>query len=136
MSSYGPLIEEKMQAFLEEEYQKGTREMTTSEICKMIGKHTGEDSFLYWAYKNNVNVVVPGIMDGAVGSQIWLFAQKHSDFRIDMIGDANLLAGLVFKAEKSGAFMIGADCQSTTRCGGTSTGTDGLCILHNYCAGI
>jgi len=107
MDSYGPLIEEKMQAFLEEEYQNGTKEMTTAEICKMIGKHLGEDSFLYWAYKNNVDVVVPGIMDGAVGSQIWLFTQKHNDFRLNMTGDANLLSGLIFKAEKSGAFMIG-----------------------------
>ena len=107
MDSYGPLIEEKMQAFLEEEYQSGVKEMTTAEICKMIGKHLGEDSFLYWAYKNDISVIVPGIMDGAVGSQIWLFTQKHSDFKLDMIGDANLISGLIFKAEKSGAFMIG-----------------------------
>jgi len=107
MDSYGPLIEEKMQEFLEEEYQKGTKEMTTVEISKMIGKHLGEDSFLYWAYKNDISVVVPGIMDGAVGSQIWLFTQKHNDFKLDMTGDANLLSGLIFKAEKSGAFMIG-----------------------------
>jgi len=107
MDSYGPLIEEKMQEFLEEEYQKGTKEMTTAEISKMIGKHLGEDSFLYWAYKNDISVVVPGIMDGAVGSQIWLFTQKHNDFKLDMTGDANLLSGLIFKAEKSGAFMIG-----------------------------
>ena len=107
MDSYGPLIEEKMQMFLEEEYQNGVKEMTTAEICRMVGKHLGEDSFLYWAYKNNVNVVVPGIMDGAVGSQIWLFTQKHSDFKLNMTGDADLLSGLIFKAEKSGAFMIG-----------------------------
>jgi len=107
MESYGPIIEEKMQEFLEEEYQNGTREMTTAEICKMIGKHLGEDSFLYWAYKNNVNVVVPGIVDGAVGSQIWLFTQKHNDFKLNIIGDSELLSGLIFKAKKSGAFMIG-----------------------------
>jgi deoxyhypusine synthase len=107
MDSYGPLIEEKMSAFLEEEYQKGVREMTTADICKMIGKHLGEDSFLYWAYKNDIDVVVPGIMDGAVGSQIWMFTQSHSDFKLNIIGDANLLSGLIFKAEKSGAFMIG-----------------------------
>ena len=107
MDSYGPLIEEKMQSFLEEEYQNGNKEMSTSEICKMIGKHLGEDSFLYWAYKNDIDVVVPGIMDGAVGSQIWLFTQKHADFKLNIVGDANLLSGLIFKAEKSGAFMIG-----------------------------
>ena len=107
MDSYGPLIEEKMQAFLEEEYKNGVKEMSTAEICKTIGKHLGDDSFLYWAWKNDVDVVVPGIMDGAVGSQIWLFTQKHSDFKLNLVGDANLLSGLIFKAEKSGALMIG-----------------------------
>ena len=28
--------------------------MTTAEICKMIGKHLGEDSFLFWANKNDI----------------------------------------------------------------------------------
>ena len=63
MESYGPLIEEKMQIFLEKEYQNGVREMSTAEICKMIGKNLGEDSFLYWAFENKVDVIVPGIMD-------------------------------------------------------------------------
>jgi len=107
MESYGPLIEEKIQSFLEEEYQSGVREMSTSDICKMIGKHLGENSFLYWAYKNNISVIVPGIMDGAVGSQIWFFSQKHSDFKLNIVADSVLLSGLIFKAEKSGAFMIG-----------------------------
>jgi deoxyhypusine synthase len=107
MESYGPLIEEKMQAFLEEEYQKGVKEMSSADICKMIGSHLGQDSFLYWAFKNNVKVIVPGIVDGAVGSQIWMFSQKHSDFKLNLIEDANLLSGLIFKAEKSGALMIG-----------------------------
>jgi len=107
MDSYGPIIEEKMQSFLEEEYQLGIREMSTVDICKMIGKHLGENSFLYWAYKNNVSVIVPGIMDGAVGSQIWLFSQKRSDFKLNIVSDSVLLSSLIFKAEKSGAFMIG-----------------------------
>ena len=107
MESYGPIIEEKMQSFLEEEYAKGTREMSTEDICKMIGSHLGEDSFLYWAYKNNVKVIVPGIVDGAVGSQIWMFSQKHTDFKLNIIKDSDTLAGLIFKAKKSGALMLG-----------------------------
>ncbi len=107
MESYGPLIEEKMQKFLEEEYQNGVKEMTTVDICKMIGKNLGEDSFLFWAYKNGVKIIVPGIMDGAVGNQIWLFTQKHRDFKLNLVGDADILSELIFKAQKSGAFMIG-----------------------------
>jgi len=107
MESYGPIIEEKIQLFLEEEYAKGTREMSTEDICRMIGSHLGEDSFLYWAYKNDVKVIVPGIVDGAVGSQIWMFSQKHTDFKLNIIKDSDTLAGLIFKAKKSGALMLG-----------------------------
>ena len=107
MQSYGPLIEEKMQLFLEEEYSKGTREMSTEDICKMIGSHLGEDSFLYWASKNDVKVIVPGIVDGAVGSQIWMFTQKHADFKLNITKDADTLSGIIFKAKKSGALMLG-----------------------------
>ena len=107
MQSYGPLIEEKMQSFLEEEYDKGTREMSTEDICKMIGSHLGEDSFLYWASKNDIKVIVPGIVDGAVGSQIWMFTQKHADFKLNITKDADTLSGIIFKAKKSGALMLG-----------------------------
>ena len=107
MQSYGPLIEEKMQLFLEEEYNKGTREMSTEDICKMIGSHLGEDSFLYWASKNDIKVIVPGIVDGAVGSQIWMFTQKHADFKLNITKDSDTLSGIIFKAKKSGALMLG-----------------------------
>ncbi len=107
LKSYGPLIEEKVQALLEKEYAKGKKEMSTRDICQIIGSNLGEDSFLYWAKKNNIPVIVPGIMDGAVGSQIWMFTQKHNDFRINVAADGDLLSGLIFKAKKSGALMIG-----------------------------
>ena len=107
LESYGPLIEEKVQGVLEAEYAGGARSMTTAGICRAIGGSLGEDSFLHWAARNGVDVVVPGIMDGAVGSQVWMFSQKHPDFRLDMAGDAGLLSGRVFKAERSGALMVG-----------------------------
>ena len=107
MENYGPLIEEKVQKILEQAYNAGKKEFSTADINRELGKSMGEDSFLYWAYKNNISVIVPGIMDGAVGSQVWMFAQKHPDFKLDLIEDANFLSGLVFKAEKSGALMLG-----------------------------
>lgn len=107
LKSYGPLIEEKMQSFLQKAYSDGKKEMSTFDVTKMIGENLGEDSFLYWANKNNIPVIVPGIMDGAVGSQIWMFSQGHNDFRLNVTADADLLSGLIFKAKKSGALMIG-----------------------------
>lgn len=107
MDSYGPIIEEKMQMFLEAAYKSGKREMSTADITRMIGENLGEGSFLYWAYKNNIPVVVPGIVDGAVGSQIWLFTQKHHDFKLNVVADSELLSSLIFKAKKSGSLMLG-----------------------------
>jgi deoxyhypusine synthase len=107
MESYGPIIEEKMQMFLEAAYKSGKKEMSTADIARMIGENLGEGSFLYWAYKNNIPVIVPGIVDGAVGSQIWLFTQKHNDFKLNVVADSELLSSLVFKAKKSGSLMLG-----------------------------
>ncbi len=107
MDSYGPIIEEKMQQFLEDAYQSGKKEMSTADITKMIGENLGEGSFLYWAAKNNIPVIVPGIMDGGVGSQIWMFTQKHRDFKLNVARDSDLLSSLIFKAKKSGALMLG-----------------------------
>ena len=107
METYGPAIEEKVQMFLQEEYDSGVREMSTADVTRAIGARLGEDSFLHQAQKNGIRVVVPGIVDGAVGSQLWLFSQKHPDFRLNLIADADLLSGLIFKAERSGALMVG-----------------------------
>jgi deoxyhypusine synthase len=107
MKSYGPIIEEKMQKFLETAYTSGKKEMSTADITRMIGENLGDGSFLYWAYKNNIPVIVPGIVDGAVGSQIWLFTQKHKDFKLNVVADSDLLSSLIFKAKKSGALMLG-----------------------------
>jgi len=107
MESYGPIIEEKMQMFLEAAYKSGKKEMSTADITRMIGENLGEGSFLYWAYKNNIPVIVPGIVDGAVGSQIWMFTQKHSDFKLNIVADSEVLSSLIFKAKKSGALMLG-----------------------------
>ncbi|MEM3160322.1 MAG: deoxyhypusine synthase [Nitrososphaera sp.] len=107
MSAYGPLIEEKMQAILADMYREGKRDVATYEITDKIGSSLGESSFLYWAHKNKIPVVVPGIVDGAVGSQVWLFHQQHRDFKLDILKDQNLLSSLVFDAKKSGAFMVG-----------------------------
>ena len=105
--NYGPLIENKVQKFLKDIYSTGKKEISTHELCEMFGKNLKTSSFLYWASKNNIPVFVPGIMDGAVGSQIWLFAQNHRDFKINLIKDSDKLSEDVFNAKKSGAFIIG-----------------------------
>lgn len=107
VDNYGPLIEGKVQAYLENMYRQGSRHVATYEMANHIGSMLDESSFLYWAHKNRIPVIVPGIVDGAVGNQVWLFYQRRKDFKIDILKDETRLSDLVFEAKKSGAFMIG-----------------------------
>jgi deoxyhypusine synthase len=106
--NYGPLIEEKVQACLKDLYYKeGKRGISTYEIVDYIGSTLSQSSFLYWAHKNEIPIIVPGIVDGAVGSQIWFFSQQHKDFKIDILMDETKLSDIIYDSKKSGAFMVG-----------------------------
>ncbi|MCX8177068.1 MAG: deoxyhypusine synthase [Candidatus Bathyarchaeota archaeon] len=104
--SYGQVIEEKMQCFLREVYSEGKRELATYELCWEIGKRLDEKSLLYWCWKNQIPVVVPGITDGAVGYQLWLFSQDH-ELKVDILKDEQLISDMIWEAKKSGALIIG-----------------------------
>jgi deoxyhypusine synthase len=105
--SYGLIIEEKMQGLLEDLWKEGMREMSSSEFCREIGRRVcNESSILFWAAKNDIPVYVPGITDGAVGYQTWLFSQDH-DFRFNLLRDSGDLSETVFAAKKSGALIVG-----------------------------
>jgi deoxyhypusine synthase len=105
--SYGIIIEEKMQFLLQSLCNEGAREVSSSQLCREIGKRIcNESSILYWAAKNDVPVYVPGVTDGAVGYQMWLFSQDH-DFRLNLLRDSGELNDLVFTAKKTGALLIG-----------------------------
>lgn len=107
-SSYGPLLEDKIQPFLERLYDEGIRQVGGSELAWLLGSRLlNEDSILYWAAKNKVPVVVPGITDGAVGSQIWLFSQRRRDFRVDVLKDEETMSDAVFESKEMGALMLG-----------------------------
>jgi deoxyhypusine synthase len=105
--SYGLIIEKKMQVLLQSLFEEGVKEVSPAELCREIGKRIcNESSILYWAAENNVPVFVPGITDGAVGYQMWLFSQDH-DFKLNLLKDSGLLSDIVFSAKKSGALLIG-----------------------------
>ena len=106
--SYGLIIEEKIRNWLKEIYETGIREISSYELIWEIGKRIGnENSILYWAYKNKIPVIIPGIFDGAVGYQIWQFWQDHKDFVINLAKDEQLLSDTVWNAKKTGALIVG-----------------------------
>ena len=108
---YGQILEEKMRPILQDLYdQKKT--WSTKELAWEFGKRLaqekkGKESLLYWAWKNKIPVFIPGITDGAFGSQVWMFYQEHRDFMIDLLRDEQDLSDLIFDAACSGALSIG-----------------------------
>ncbi len=105
--SYGTIIEEKMQALLQDLWKEERKEVSASQLCREIGlRCCNESSILYWAARNDIPVYVPGITDGAVGYHTWLFSQDH-DFKLNLLKDEGELSDLIFTAEKTGALIIG-----------------------------
>jgi deoxyhypusine synthase len=108
LENYGPLIEEKVQECLAQVLSdNSSKQFGSFEIAKYLGKSLNESSFLYWAHKNNIPVIVPGIVDGAVGSQLWLFQQQHKEFKLDILSDETKLSDLIYDSKRTGGFMIG-----------------------------
>lgn len=82
------------------------------ELVKEMGRslereRNREQSFAYWAYKNNIPLLCVPLADGAIGDHIYFFRKKHRDFRIDLTGEVELLYDTVLNADRTGAIIIG-----------------------------
>jgi len=104
--SYGIILEKKMNPILED-LVKTKKEWSGREIINEFGKKLDDkNSILYQASKKNIPVYVPGITDGAFGTNLVWFSQDH-EFKIDILKDEKEIADIVFTNEKTGALMIG-----------------------------
>jgi len=105
--SYGIIIEQKMQELLSSLWGEGVRELSSRELCNEMGRRVcSEDSILHWAAKNDIPVYVPGLTDGAVGYQLWLFSQDRK-LKVDILKDEQEINDLIFDAKKTGALIVG-----------------------------
>ena len=81
----------------------------TRELGKEISKEKNfDESILYWAYKNNIPVFCPAIMDGSFGDLVYFMKQRNPDFMIDITKDSKVIIDLALNAEKSSAIILGA----------------------------
>jgi deoxyhypusine synthase len=108
---YGKIFEDKMQPILKE-LGKIQQKWSTKDLIWEFGKRlerekNQEDSIIYWSWKNKIPIYIPGITDGAFGSQIWMYYQNHRDFTIDLLKDEQEISDTIFSAKKSGALIIG-----------------------------
>ncbi|KYK26317.1 deoxyhypusine synthase [Thermoplasmatales archaeon SG8-52-1] len=108
---YGKILEEKIQPILKELGEKKQKWSTKDLIWefgkKLENEKNCKESITYWAWKNKIPIYIPGITDGAFGSQIWMYYQDHRDFTIDLLKDEQDLSDTIFSAKKSGALILG-----------------------------
>jgi deoxyhypusine synthase len=103
--SYGLAIEKFVRSFVESLAPDTV--LSTYEVCWRLGELLkSEDSILYWAHVNTIPVVVPGIYDGAVGYNLWLYG-KRAGVRVDVARDQDLLDDLMWSHEVKGALIVG-----------------------------
>ncbi len=109
-ASYGPVVERRTQAVLRRLWTRGERSVSGRRLAHALGEAIPPEattSILRAAFERDVPVFVPGLTDGAVGSQLWLFWQDHRALAIDLLSDEQALADLVYGATRSGAILLG-----------------------------
>jgi deoxyhypusine synthase len=108
---YGEVMEAMLKPKLLE-WAETDRDWSTRKLTAKLGEWAAEsenheESILYWGWKNEIPVFVPGPTDGSVGAQVWMVYQQHRDLRLNLLEDEQELFDFVFSAERLGALMIG-----------------------------
>ncbi len=99
------------------ELLKTGEEITPSGICRMAGKmlekkdkengYKKNSSYLYWAYKNNIPVFCPGLIDGTIGNIAYFIKMNNKDLKIDVLSDHQKIIDFALNSEKTGAIILG-----------------------------
>jgi deoxyhypusine synthase len=103
--SYGITIENFCRKVFPKIFEN-RKEISSYELIWEVGKYLNESSILYWAQKNEIPIIVPGIFDGAFGYQLWLYYQKDKIY-LNLFEDQTLISNYVWKAKRSAALIIG-----------------------------
>jgi deoxyhypusine synthase len=82
---------------------------TPSEFIARLGKEiNNEESIYYWAYKNNIPVFCPALVDGSIGDMIYFFLYKRPEFTLDTAADVKKLNDITMDAKKTGLIILGS----------------------------
>ncbi len=105
--SYGPPIESYVRRLVERLVRVG-HVWGVREVLYEVGRDLKDDrnSILGAAYRSGARVYVPGIMDGAFGTSLFVFSQFQK-IQLDLFRDAKELSDTVFTSKKSLALVLG-----------------------------
>ncbi|XP_051130976.1 deoxyhypusine synthase isoform X2 [Andrographis paniculata] len=84
---------------------------TPSKVIARLGKEINdENSYLYWAYVNNIPVFCPGLTDGSLGDMLYFHSYKREPgLVIDIVQDIRAMNGEAVHAapRKTGMIILG-----------------------------
>ncbi len=106
---YGLALEKEFTRIMDDIYSSRDykEEYAGYELLREFGKRVKDPhSILRQAYLNNVPVFVPGIVDGAFGTQLLLYSQRKK-FRLNLLKDEAKLGDIAFDHKTTGALMVG-----------------------------
>src|SRR3989339_154057 len=106
------LYEEFCMPILEELYQdqlKTGKVYAPYEIIWKFGeKINNKKSICYWAWKNQIPIYCPAVLDGSFGDMVYFFKYKRPDFKVDVAEETKQLNESTFGVDKSGVVILGA----------------------------
>jgi len=106
VENYG-LAVEKFARSLFEELVKVKKKWSVHEILWEAGRRiSDEHSILRASYEAGIPVFVPGIYDGAFGSQV-VFNYSALSLELDLVGDEKKIIELIVSSKRLGALIIG-----------------------------
>ena len=105
--SYGPTVERYVRGLVERVSKIKSR-WGVRELLQEVGRDLKDDvnSILGAAYRAGVPVYVPGIVDGAFGTSLFVFSQ-FARLELDVLKDMKELSDLVFSGKRSLALVLG-----------------------------
>ncbi len=113
---YGEILERVVLPWLTEVEEERTAEnennpwigFGSAELCWALGDRIeDESSILHWIAKHRIPMVVPGLTDGSIGSQLFMHRQRSPNFMVDVLSDEQILSDLIWTAEESHGLMVG-----------------------------
>lgn len=88
--------------------QEAGFQWSPSKLIQRLGNEIQDtDSVYYWAAKNNIPVLCPGITDGSIGDMLFMHAYNGKGLSLDVVSDIRVISDYAMNAKKSGMIILG-----------------------------